>query len=74
MDPAGAQGSSGGFENGLTQFEVAVNRHLPETQDSQQKYRPNAAKVVVFLTDETADEAGQTELCPNAPTQASTVM
>ncbi len=65
QDPAGTQMSSGSRENGLTQMEVAINRHLPETQDSDLYYRPESAKVVIFLTDETADEAGQTDGCPS---------
>jgi len=65
QDPAGTQTSSGSRENGLTQMDVAINRHLPETQDSDFYYRPESAKVVIFLTDETADEAGQTDGCPS---------
>ncbi|MFH2007663.1 MAG: hypothetical protein ABI333_13840 [bacterium] len=67
MDPAGSQTSSGNRENGLSQMQIAVNRHLPEEVDSPQKYHPDAAKIVIFLTDETADEAGQTDGCPAVP-------
>ncbi len=46
-------------------MDVAINRHLPETQDSDLYYRPESAKVVIFLTDESSDEAGQTDGCPS---------
>jgi hypothetical protein len=67
MDPAGAQSSSGSRENGLTQMDTAIRRHMEPQQDSDFYYRPESAKIVFFLTDETADEAGQTNMCPNVP-------
>lgn len=59
QDPAGAQTADGGAEFGLTQMQVAVERHLPPVQDSTQKYRPDAARIVFFLSDEVANEVDQ---------------
>ncbi|MGM0595863.1 MAG: hypothetical protein ACQES9_02390 [Myxococcota bacterium] len=67
QDPSGAQGADGGAEFGLTQMQVAVERHLPPQQDSDEKFRPNAARIVFFLTDEVANEVDQHDLCPNVP-------
>lgn len=63
-DPAGAQSVDTGVESGLTQMQKAVERHLPPQQDSTQKYRPDAARIVFFLSDEVANEVDQTaEYC-----------
>jgi hypothetical protein len=67
QDPAGAQSSDGGREYGLTQMETAVQTHLPPQQDSEVYYRPEAARVVFFMTDENANEIDQHDLCPNVP-------
>jgi hypothetical protein len=67
MDPAGAQGSSGGIESGLTQMKKAIERHNPPTQDSDVKFRPDAAKIVLFMTDECAEEVTQRDMCPDVP-------
>ncbi len=65
-DPAGAQSSSGGEEFGLTQMQVAVERHMPEEQNSNHKYRPDAAKIVFFMSDEVANEVDQTSTYCNS--------
>ena len=65
QDPAGSQSSSGGIESGLTQMKKAVERHNPPTQDSDFYFRPDAAKIAIFLTDEAAEEVSQGEYCPD---------
>ncbi len=58
-DPAGAQTADGGYEFGLTQMQAAVDRHMPPQQDSTVKYRPDAARIVFFMSDEVANEVDQ---------------
>ncbi|MBU1536647.1 hypothetical protein KKF84_15075, partial [Myxococcota bacterium] len=67
QDPAGSQTADGGAEYGLTQMMAAVTRHSPAEQDSNIKYRPTAAKIIFFLTDEVANEVDQHELCTDIP-------
>lgn len=67
MDPAGAQSSSGGVESGLVQMEKAIDAHNPPTQDSDKYFRPEAAKIVFFMTDECAESVTQRDLCPDVP-------
>jgi hypothetical protein len=66
-DPAGDQTADGGEEYGLTQMQTAVSVHSPPEQDSNHKFRPSAAKIVFFLTDEVANEVDQHDLCPDVP-------
>jgi hypothetical protein len=63
MDPAGEQSSSGGIESGLVQMKKAIEAHNPPTQDSEQYFRPDAAKIVFFMTDECADSVTQRDRC-----------
>ena len=58
-DPAGSQTADGGAEFGLTQMQTAVDRHMPPQQDSTTKYRPDAARIVFFMSDEVANEVDQ---------------
>jgi hypothetical protein len=48
-------------------MQTAVTRHLPPQQDSEVKFRPEAARVVFFMTDENANEIDQHGLCPAVP-------
>ncbi|MBU1219362.1 MSCRAMM family adhesin SdrC [Myxococcota bacterium] len=67
QDPAGSHSSDGDIEMGLSQMQDAVSSHMPPTQDSDVYYRPKAARAVVFLSDENANEVDQHDLCPDVP-------
>ncbi|MBN2723569.1 MAG: hypothetical protein JXR95_05795 [Deltaproteobacteria bacterium] len=67
MDPAGSNSSDGGIEMGLSQMQDAVQSHMPPTQDSDVYYRPSAARTVVFMSDENANEVDQHDMCPDTP-------
>jgi hypothetical protein len=64
QDPAGSQTASGGYENGLTQAEDAIDTHLPRNASDPHAIRPEAKLVVIFVTDEPAQEFKDDSSCP----------
>jgi hypothetical protein len=67
LTPAGSQTADGGAEFGLDAMETTVDLHMQPSQDNAQKFRPDAARMVFFLTDERANEVDNNEMCPNYP-------
>lgn len=63
QDPAGAQTASGGLEHGLTQAQKSINLHLPRSTTDPHKLRPEANLVVIFITDEPAQEFRDDSSC-----------
>ena len=55
-DPSGPDASDGGSEHGLTQGRAAINRHLPRSDADAQMVRENVKLVLIYVTDEKADE------------------
>ncbi len=55
-DPAGDNPADGGYEFGFTQMEDAINQHLPRNAGDPTKIRPEAKLVVIFISDEPAQE------------------
>lgn len=55
-DPSGPDLADGGTESGLTQGMSAINRHLPRNNADPQMVRENAKLVVIYVTDENAEE------------------
>jgi hypothetical protein len=55
-DPAGHRTASGGAEHGISQMEDAINQHLPRNATDTHKIRPEAKLVVIFVSDEPAQE------------------
>ena len=55
-DPAGHRAADGGYEHGFTQMEDAINQHLPRNAGDPHKIRPDAKLVVLFVSDEPAQE------------------
>lgn len=55
-DPAGSQTPSGGYEYGFTQAKAAIDQHLPRSGTDPHQIRPEAKLVVIFITDEPAQE------------------
>jgi hypothetical protein len=56
LDPSGPDTADGGTEDGLSQAEHALDRHLPRSNADPQKIREDAALVFIFVTDEKAQE------------------
>jgi hypothetical protein len=56
LDPSGPDPADGGTEMGLTQGKSAVDRHLPRNNDDPQMIREHAQVVVIYITDESAQE------------------
>ncbi len=55
-DPAGHRTADGGYEHGFTQMEDAINQHMPRNAGDPHKVRPEAKLVVIFISDEPAQE------------------
>lgn len=55
-DPSGPDDGDAAARHGLTQARAAIERHLPRSADDPQRIRPDAALVVVYVTDEKAQE------------------
>ncbi|MFH2008631.1 MAG: hypothetical protein ABI333_18735 [bacterium] len=64
QDPAGSQTASGGSEYGLTQMRDAIDAHTPRNANDPHKVRPEAKLVVIFVTDEPAQEFKDSSACP----------
>lgn len=56
LDPSGPDAADGGSEHPLTQLAATLNRHLPRNNADPQKFREDAAIVVILATDEAAQE------------------
>ena len=56
LDPSGPDPADGSAEHGVTQARNALLRHLPRDNADPQKIREGAAVVLIFVTDEKADE------------------
>ena len=65
QQPNGSHTASSGFEYGLTQMEDTINAMLPRADDPTH-IRPGASLVVIFLTDEPAQELKDNSACPVA--------
>lgn len=61
--PNGSHTASEGNENGLHQMQDTINALLPRA-DTADKIRPGASLVVIFLTDEPAQELKDDSSCP----------
>lgn len=76
LDPSGPDAADGGLEHGLTNGRNAVLRHLPRDNADPQKIREDAKLVVIYVTDEKAEEVedagilGEGNLEPSAAQQA----
>lgn len=55
-DPSGTDTGDFGSEHGLTQGRAAIMRHLPRNNADPQMIREHAKLVVIYVTDEKADE------------------
>lgn len=55
-DPSGPDSGDPGARHGLTQAWSAIARHLPRSADDPQRIRPDAALVVIYVSDEKAQE------------------
>jgi hypothetical protein len=55
-DPSGPDPADGGTENGLIQGRDALTRHLPRNDGDPSKVRTDAQLVVIYVTDEHAEE------------------
>ena len=64
QDPAGSNYADGGYEHGLTQMTDAITQHLPRNSMDTSKIRDEAKLVVVFVTDEPAQELKDDSSCP----------
>lgn len=77
LDPSGPDTADGGTEHGLTQMRATLMRHLPRDNTDPQKIREDAAVVIIFVTDEKAEEVedagilGEGNLEPNPTQQAA---
>lgn len=77
LDPSGPDTADGGTEHGLTQMRATLTRHLPRDNTDPQKIREDAAVVIIFVTDEKAEEVedagilGEGNLEPNPTQQAA---
>jgi hypothetical protein len=72
-DPSGPDAADGGTEHGLTQARAAIMRHLPRSNADPQMIREDAVLVVIFVSDEQAEEiedAGILGEGNNTPTPA----
>jgi hypothetical protein len=56
LDPSGPDSADGGTEHGLTQGRAAINRHLPRNDSDPQMVREGAKLVIIYVTDEKAEE------------------
>lgn len=56
LDPSGPDGADGGSEHGLTQGKSAIDRHLPRNNADPQMIREHAQLVIIYATDEAAQE------------------
>jgi hypothetical protein len=56
QDPSGPDAADGGNEHGLTQGRAAMMRHLPRNNADPQMIREDAKLVIIYVTDEKADE------------------
>jgi hypothetical protein len=56
LDPSGPDAADGGTEHGLTQGRAAIMRHLPRNNADPQRIREDAKLVVIYVTDEKAEE------------------
>lgn len=71
QDPAGAQTASGGYEHGLTQAQKSIDFHLPRSPSDPHKIRPEAKLVVIFITDQPAQEFKEDSSCPVSETSTN---
>jgi hypothetical protein len=71
QDPAGSNPADGGAEHGLVQMEDALTSHLPRNSVDPQKFRDEAKMVVIFVTDEPAQELKDNGSCPVSNSDAS---
>jgi len=62
-DPAGVNQASGGSEHGFTQAQDAIDSHLPRNANDAHQIRPEAKLVVIFVTDEPAQEFKDDSSC-----------
>jgi hypothetical protein len=69
LDPSGPDPADGGSEHGLTQARNALLRHLPRNNADPQKIREDAALVLIFVTDEKADEVEDAGILPEGNVQ-----
>jgi hypothetical protein len=72
-DPSGPDGADGGTENGLTQMHDTLVLHTPRNNADPQMIREDAALIVIFVTDEKAEEIKQAGILGennNEPTPA----
>jgi hypothetical protein len=75
-DPSGPDAADGGTEHGLTQGRAAIMRHLPRNNADPQMIREDAKLVVIYVTDEKAEEVedaaimGEGNLEPTTAQQA----
>jgi hypothetical protein len=56
QDPSGPDPADGSTEHGLTQGRAAIMRHLPRNNADPQMVREDAKLVVIYVTDEKAEE------------------
>ncbi len=56
LEPWGAGQEEGGTENGITQGYNAIVNHLPRQAASPSRIRPDATLVVIYVSDERAEE------------------
>jgi hypothetical protein len=56
LDPSGPDAGDGGTEHGITQARAALDRHLPRNDADPQMVREGAALVIIFVSDEKAEE------------------
>jgi hypothetical protein len=64
QDPSGPDAADGGTEHGLTQGRAAIMRHLPRDNANPQMVREDAALVVIYVTDEQAEEIEDAGILP----------
>lgn len=75
-DPSGPDAGDGGTEDGLTQLQATLTRHLPRNNADPQMVREDASLVVIIVTDEKAQEVERAGILsegniePNAAQQA----
>lgn len=70
-DPSGPDPRDGGSEHGLTQGQDAINLHLPRSASDTAKLRPDAKLVVIYVTDEHAEELEDAGIIPDSNVTAT---
>ena len=72
VDPSGIDAKDSTDEHGLTSARAALLRHLPRSDTDPQMVRTHAKLVVIFVTDEKADELEDQELLMEGNLEPST--